>query len=76
MANVKASFQIEQLTLVGIRQNVYPVATCLICRGNLTDVCVKCVGRDMSYKIDCKVAKEDENYYHQHCLTNAKLIKK
>jgi hypothetical protein len=75
MADIKRPFNIEQLTLVGIRQNVYPTIICKICRGKLTDVCVECENKDLTHKIDCKVQKNKNDYYHKHCLDNSKISK-
>jgi hypothetical protein len=79
MASVQ-TFQVEQLTLVGVRHNVYPQETCGICRGSLNNVCVECHDKELAYKVDCKVIKVEESdknavHYHGHCHGKMSKVK-
>lgn len=58
-------FKLVNFTPIGFKNMNYPVQFCALCRGYLSEVCSNCMETGCE---KCTVTKQNDSYYHTHCL--------
>lgn len=54
-------FKILSIRPIGIRKKVYPVETCMYCRGLLNELCAECIEKNSHLSNDVKNPSSDNN---------------
>lgn len=65
------TFTLVDFSPMGFIEPNYPVKFCSLCRGELNEVCGKCIETNSE---KCNVTNCDDSYFHRHCYDMVKEI--
>lgn len=57
-------FKLTNFVPIGFKVPFYPIDMCLICRGQLTEVCTQCSEKETE---ECPITLVEQTHYHRHC---------